>query len=44
MKVKRIAIIGSPGTGKTTLAKILGTKTGLPIYHLDQYCNERLLS
>ncbi len=33
----RIAIIGSAGAGKTTLAKQLHKQLQLPIYHLDQY-------
>lgn len=33
----RIAIIGSPGAGKTTFSKRLATKLGLPLYHLDFY-------
>ncbi len=34
--MNRIMIIGSPGSGKTTLAKKLHRKTGLPMIHLDQ--------
>lgn len=30
-------IIGSGGAGKSTLAKQLGEKLGLPVYHLDVY-------
>jgi len=33
--MKRVAIIGSGGTGKSTLAQQLGTITNLPVYHLD---------
>lgn len=33
--MKRIIVIGCPGSGKTTLAIKLGEKTGLPLYHLD---------
>ena len=36
--IKRIAIIGSPGSGKTTLSLILAEKTGLPVHHLDYNC------
>lgn len=34
---KKIAIIGSPGSGKTTLAAVLSQKYNLPVYHLDRY-------
>ena len=34
--INRISIIGGPGTGKSTLAKNLGKKLNLPVYHLDQ--------
>lgn len=33
--MKRILIIGHPGAGKSTLARKLGEKTGLPVIHLD---------
>jgi adenylate kinase family enzyme len=33
---KRIAVIGSPGAGKSTLARELGAALGLPVYHLDR--------
>lgn len=33
--MKKIVIIGSPGSGKTTLARLLKQKTQLPTYHLD---------
>lgn len=32
----RIMIIGCGGAGKSTLARVLGEKTGLPVVHLDQ--------
>ncbi len=35
--LKKIAIIGNGGSGKTTVAFKLYEKLGLPIYHLDQY-------
>ena len=34
--MKRVAIIGSGGAGKTTLAHTLSERTGLPVAHLDQ--------
>ena len=33
--MKRIIIIGCPGSGKSTLSKELHNKTGIPLYHLD---------
>lgn len=36
-KIKRIAIIGNAGSGKSTLSLKLYTITGLPVYYLDQY-------
>ena len=35
--MQRIAIIGSCGAGKSTLARILGRKLNLPVIHLDAY-------
>ncbi|PCG84214.1 hypothetical protein CIB93_20580 [Streptomyces sp. WZ.A104] len=32
---RRILLLGSPGSGKTTLARTLGAATGLPVRHLD---------
>lgn len=34
---KKIAIIGCPGSGKTTVAFKLAEKYNLPLYHLDTY-------
>ena len=34
--MQRILIIGCGGAGKSTLARALGEKTGLPVVHLDQ--------
>ena len=34
--MKRVMIIGCGGAGKSTLARALGEKTGLPVVHLDQ--------
>jgi adenylate kinase family enzyme len=33
--MRRVVIIGSPGAGKSTLARALGQRTGLPPIHLD---------
>ena len=35
--MKRVAIIGSGGAGKSTLAKTLGDTLDLPVIHLDQH-------
>ena len=32
---RRIVILGSPGSGKTTLARRLHARLGIPVYHLD---------
>jgi adenylate kinase family enzyme len=34
--MKRIAVFGNGGAGKSTLARRLAELTGLPLYHLDQ--------
>src|SRR4029453_17629537 len=34
--MQRILVIGSSGTGKSTLARQLASKLGLPIIHLDK--------
>lgn len=31
-------IIGQPGSGKSTVARRLGDRTGLPVVHIDQIC------
>lgn len=34
--VRRIAILGSPGSGKSTVSRQLGAITGIPVVHLDK--------
>ena len=34
--MERVVIIGCGGAGKSTLARALGEKTGLPVVHLDK--------
>jgi len=38
--MNRVAIIGCPGTGKTTFAGKLAKKTELPVIHLDYYYHQ----
>ena len=33
--MKKIIIIGCPGSGKSTVSRALHNKTGIPLYHLD---------
>ena len=33
--MKKIIIIGCPGSGKSTVSRTLHNKTGIPLYHLD---------
>jgi adenylate kinase family enzyme len=39
--MKRVAVIGSPGTGKSTFAKQLSEQTKLPLIHLDYYYHDK---
>lgn len=34
--IRKIAIIGGPGTGKTTLSHFLAKQYFLPLYHIDE--------
>ncbi|HTT59738.1 MAG TPA: hypothetical protein VMF33_06785 [Acidimicrobiales bacterium] len=34
--MQRVAVVGSPGAGKTSFAELLATVTGLPLIHLDE--------
>lgn len=33
--MKRIVVLGCPGSGKTTFAQKLNNRTGIPLFHLD---------
>lgn len=35
LRMRRIIVIGAPGSGKSTLSVKLREKTGLPLWHLD---------
>lgn len=35
--MQRIAIVGTPGAGKSTLAREVGARAGLPVIHLDEH-------
>lgn len=34
--MRRVLIVGSPGAGKSTFARRLAARTGLPLTHLDE--------
>jgi adenylate kinase family enzyme len=42
--VRRIAIVGTGGAGKTTLARELGRRLGVPVVHLTRTDVERFLA
>ena len=33
--MKKVIVIGCPGSGKSTISRELHNKTGIPLYHLD---------
>ena len=33
--MKKVIVIGCPGSGKSTISRALHNKTGIPLYHLD---------
>ena len=33
--MKRVMVIGCPGSGKSTFSRALHSKTGLPLFYLD---------
>lgn len=34
--MKKVIVIGCPGSGKSTFSRALHAKTGIPLYHLDR--------
>ena len=34
--MRRVVVMGSPGSGKSTFARRLGAATGLPVFHMDR--------
>lgn len=39
--MKRVSIVGCPGAGKSTYARALAKKTGIPLFHLDYYYHQK---
>jgi adenylate kinase family enzyme len=39
--MKRVAVVGAPGTGKSTLARYLADALNLPVIHLDFYHHQK---
>jgi len=35
--VKKALVLGPPGSGKSTISKLIGNKVGIPVIHLDQH-------
>ncbi len=40
-KVSNIVLVGMPGSGKTTVGKILSEQTGMPFYDTDEYLEKK---
>ena len=36
--MKKVIVIGCPGSGKSTVSRALHNKSGIPLYHLDMMC------
>jgi adenylate kinase family enzyme len=34
--MRRVMVVGQPGSGKSTFARALGARTGLPVIHIDR--------
>jgi len=39
--MKRVSILGCPGAGKSTFARELSKKTGIPLHHMDYYYHQK---